>query len=503
MRNIFTLSIATPLTLAFLSSALLCLYLREHFIWALYGFLCFSVAAFWIAAHFSRKFKDRFEQMISLLAKPDNGTTGRGGGITYTDQLDYLEHLVRRRLDADVLSHSQMQLQKEELEALVETMAEGIVVIDSNGIIARYNPAAVNLFGQDTRQDWTGRPFREFSRHPLLGQLISADNTLSHNSLEIEIEGTTQRQLGVSVVPFPSNGEAGTREEASGARNAYMLSCHDLTAIKNLESVRADFVANVSHELRTPLTAIKGYAETLLNGAVKDPENAIRFLSIIDRHSERLSRLIDDLLTLSDLELGKTDLTKENFLVGDLVKEAFDVIQDKARRGGVTLSQDIPSSLPAILVDRDRLHQVLINLVDNAVKHTEEDGLVRVSAHVRSSGTRDTTLRHILSEKNKNIYTEPRTDKVLPKTPSALQWLEIRVTDNGCGIREEDLPRLTQRFYRVDKARSRELGGTGLGLAIVKHLVQAHGGELEIESQVDHGTTVHVVLPLATIDDNS
>ncbi len=500
--SIVALSIATPLTLAFLSSVFLCVYLTAHFQWAWYCFLSFSVATVWAAAHYGRKFRDRLDKIISLLTKPDSGATEWGDRITRTDRLDYLEQLVRRRLDADNLSYSQMRLQKEELEALVETMAEGIVVIDSNGIIGRYNPAAVNLFGQDTQQDWTGRPFREFSRHPLLGQLISANSPRSHNSQEIEIEGTAPRQLGVTVVPFPSNTEQGTREEASGARKAYMLSCHDLTAIKNLESERADFVANVSHELRTPLTAIKGYAETLLNGAVKDPENATRFLTIIDRHSERLSRLIDDLLTLSDLELGKTALAKDNFLVGDLVQEAFDVIQDKARRGGVTLAQDIPSSLPAILVDRDRLHQVLINLVDNAVKHTKEDGLVRVSAHLRRSDTDDIPLPDGSSSSNKNLYTGPQTEIGLQNTTSILHWLEIRVTDNGCGILEEDLPRLTQRFYRVDKARSRKLGGTGLGLAIVKHIVHAHGGELEIESQIDHGTTVHVVLPLTTIFQN-
>src|SRR5262249_30655925 len=155
-----------------------------------------------------------------------------------------------------------------------------------------------------------------------------------------------------------------------------VLVVYDLTQIKRLESVRADFVANVSHELRTPLTAIRGYAETLLNGAMKDPETAQRFLEIIDRHSERLSRLIDDLLTLSNLELGKTDLLKEEIVLSDVISEVFEVFKEKAERGRVTLVQHCPVELPPITGDSDRLQQVLVNLIDNAIKYTPTGGTV-------------------------------------------------------------------------------------------------------------------------------
>src|SRR5581483_3097327 len=198
------------------------------------------------------------------------------------------------------------------------------------------------------------------------------------------------------------------------------------------------FVANVSHELRTPLTAIKGYAETLLGPAGDDRETARRFLEVIDRHSERLGRLIDDLLALSDLELGLTEIAHVPVAVGPE-----------------------PGTPPA-LGDGDRLRQVLINLVDNAIKYTPEHGRVVVRA-----------------------------------APAADGMVAIAVEDTGIGIPARDLPRLTERFFRVDKARSRALGGTGLGLAIVKHLVHAHGGSLAIASTLGAGTTVTVQLPAA------
>ena len=305
------------------------------------------------------------------------------------------------------------------------------------------------------------------------------------------MEGREPRHLAVSVLRLSHTGGNGTNGVSHPTANGYVLSCHDLTPIKQLESIRADFVANVSHELRTPLTAIKGYAETLLTGALHDPEHTTRFLTIIDRHSERLSRLIDDLLTLSNLELGRAELHRKDLRISELVQEAFDVVQEKAHRGQVALSQHIPSALPAVRGDRDRLHQVLINLIDNAVKYTSAQGQVTVSAemHTPQDNTGESPELWEIS-----AGAEP------PRAGGGhggSDWLKIAIADTGCGIPEADIPRLAQRFYRVDKARSRELGGTGLGLAIVKHIVLAHGGALRIESQVNQGTTVRVALPLS------
>jgi len=246
-------------------------------------------------------------------------------------------------------------------------------------------------------------------------------------------------------------------------RIGFVLVFHDITEIKRLETMRRDFVANVSHELRTPLTAIRGYAETLLSGALDDPTRARSFLGVIDRHSERLSRLIDDLLTLSDLELGKSPLKKDAVLLETLVDEVLEVLGEKAERGKVQLVKALPTGLPLLRGDSDRLQQVLINLADNAVKYTPAGGTVTIAAQGSTNGD----------------------------TPC----VEISVTDTGGGIPAEELPRLTERFYRVDKARSRELGGTGLGLAIVKHIVQAHGGKLHISSTLAVGTTVRFTVP--------
>ena len=237
---------------------------------------------------------------------------------------------------------------------------------------------------------------------------------------------------------------------------------HDVTELRRLEDVRTEFVANVSHELRTPLTAIHGYLETLLEGALEEPEHARKFLEIVFRHTERLGRLISDLAELSNIELGRITLALAPTPLDEVVDSVVAIIGPRAARGGVRLASAVPPGLVAVTADHDRLAQILINLVDNAVKYTPRGGDVRIGASLIAG------------------------DRV-----------EVTVTDTGIGIPRSDLPRITERFYRVDKARSRELGGTGLGLAIVRHLVLAHGGELAIESELDQGTTVRFTLPAA------
>jgi two-component system phosphate regulon sensor histidine kinase PhoR len=236
---------------------------------------------------------------------------------------------------------------------------------------------------------------------------------------------------------------------------------HDVSELRRLEMVRTEFVANVSHELRTPLTAIRGYLETLLGGGLEDQEHARKFLEIVFRHTERLGRLLDDLTELSNIELGRVHLQLGPVAVGDVVESVLAIMRQRAEARRVALAVALPPDLPEVTADHDRLEQILINLVDNAVKYTGEGGRVTVSGR--------------------------RVDA----------FVALAVTDTGIGIPSTDLPRITERFYRVDKARSRELGGTGLGLAIVKHLVIAHGGELGIESQLGRGTTVHFTLPMS------
>jgi two-component system phosphate regulon sensor histidine kinase PhoR len=227
-----------------------------------------------------------------------------------------------------------------------------------------------------------------------------------------------------------------------------------------LEKIRRDFVANVSHELRTPLTTIKGYAETLLEGALKE-EVASQFVQVIKRHSDRLEKIVEDLLVLSKIESKEFQLKMESLSVAELIGDVLDFIKEPLNRKKISVSVgEIPPAL-SVYGDRQYLEQVLTNILDNATKYGREGGTIAISA----------------AERNQ-------------------REVEISVKDDGIGIPKEDLLRVFERFYRVDKGRSHELGGTGLGLSIVKHIVQAHGGRVWVESQLGEGSTFYVRLPI-------
>jgi thioredoxin type arsenate reductase len=291
----------------------------------------------------------------------------------------------------------------------------------------------------------------------MVNELAGADFSTAHYSEEIALsEG---RWFRVNGAPL---------HDGRGHLLGFLLVFNDITELKRLETVRSDFVANVSHELRTPLTAIQGYVETLLRTPPADPRDTVSFLEIIERHTERLGRLTEDLLTLSDLESGRAVIVPQPVEVKNLVQRVLEVFTDGAAKKQVALIYFAEPDLPPLSGAPDRLQQLLINLVDNAIKYTPPGGKVQVFGRLlKDNGERK---------------------------------IELGVSDSGMGIPEKDIPRLTERFYRVDKTRSRELGGTGLGLAIVKHIVQAHGGELKIESALGKGTTVRVLLPCAPVD---
>jgi len=443
---------------------------RSHFLW--YGFLLFGLAVPLGAFLFGLRLHRRLASLHEFVITSPQRDLPPSLPVWDEDEVGALERGLQQLVSRHYEQTRALQSEGKKLAAVLQSMAEGVVVVDPAGNVVLCNRTAQELFGLPATQDWRGKPLQAFSRHPLLQELLRevANRRPSDPPVtrEIEIEGKGQRYLSVSAMQVSEDGTT-----VSG----YVLVFHDLTQLKRLESVRADFVANVSHELRTPLTAIKGYAETLLNGALKDPDAAVRFLTIIDRHSERLSRLIDDLLTLSNLESGAVELRHDEIALAELISEVFEVVKDKAERGGIKLMQELPPELPLLLGDSDRLQQVLLNLIDNAIKYTPASGTVTVTA---------------------KIVHGPHGSEIDAELEG--EWLEVMVADTGCGIPESEIPRLTQRFYRVDKARSRELGGTGLGLAIVKHIIQAHGGSLRIESQINQGTTVHILLPLTAPD---
>jgi two-component system, OmpR family, phosphate regulon sensor histidine kinase PhoR len=327
------------------------------------------------------------------------------------------------------------------------------------------NGAARRMFALDGDSNYRGRAFVELCRDPRLQEFVARSMSAAEDngmvSAEFQIQSPAPHYLAANAAPVRTT---------SGAAAAWVLVFHDITQLKSYETVRADFIANLTHEIRTPLSALCGYAETLVAG-VDDRDTQHRFLSIIDRQARRLARLIDDLITLSDLERGLSPLRLEALDVRRVADEAVELMRERAARQGVTLETRYADQVVQVEGDRDRLNQVMINLIDNAIKYTPRDG--RVTVEVRPARPGDPSGK------------EPR------------DGVELAVADSGEGIPAADIPRLTERFYRVDRARSRELGGTGLGLAIVKHIVQLHRGQLRLESRLREGTTVTVWLPAA------
>lgn len=242
------------------------------------------------------------------------------------------------------------------------------------------------------------------------------------------------------------------------------------TELEKLERIRKDFVINVSHELRTPLASIQGYTETLLDGAIHEPDHNVRFLTIIRQNAERLGRLTSDLLTLSRIELKTQKFQFASYYVNRLLREDVETMLPMAEKKNITINLEPAAEHSEVFCDAEAVHQIVANLLDNALKYTPENGHIFVSA-----------------------------TSLAPTPDQPNEMLKLSVRDTGIGIPKDELPRLFERFYRVDKARSRELGGTGLGLAIVKHLVRAQGGEVGVVSKIDEGSTFFFTLPVHDI----
>jgi len=375
-----------------------------------------------------------------------------------SDALGRAEHHLLDAADAIVADVDTLAEQRDEFEAILRSMAEAVVVTGARGEVILLNGAARRIFALGADTDYRARPFVELCRDPRLQEFVGRSMRSSAGevmSAEIAIQ---------NPVPLYVSASAAQVRTSRGA--AWVFVFHDITKLKSYETLRADFISNLTHELRTPLSALYGYAETLIQG-VDDSEVAARFLGIIERQARRLARLLDDLVSLSDLERGLTPLKIEQLEPSRVLSEAAELMQEQAGRHGLRLEVNCPEGLPNVAGDRDRLHQVMLNLIDNAIKYTPREGCVTVEARAAADSN----------------------------GAGAKPGVTMAVVDTGEGIPAADIPRLTERFYRVDRARSRELGGTGLGLAIVKHIVQLHHGSLRIESKVHEGTTVSVWIP--------
>ncbi len=347
-----------------------------------------------------------------------------------------MEEFQRRQQQTTIDGNAQQQV-------LFNSMLEGLLVIDRNHRIYLANRAFKNLFGIKT--ELRGKTVMEALRMHELAELVDrAEGAGQVFDYELKLPELSERWLQVN---------AATISNSAGDREGTILVFHDLTRLKQLERTREEFVANVSHELRTPLSLIKGYAETLLDGARNDPAITERFLKIIERNTQRL-----DLLTISALESGRIKLNLQPVNVHPLAEKVLGDLKARAGAKNVKLVNNVPDLIAT--ADENRLEQVLANLVDNAIKYGRAQGAVSIGGQKNDA-----------------------------------DQIEIFVQDDGPGIPPESLDRLFERFYRVDKARSREQGGTGLGLSIVKHIVQNHGGKVWVKSEFDKGATFFFTLP--------
>ncbi len=417
-------------------------------------------ASFGLGYVLARQLTRPVRQMVRQSQAIAAGDLSQRTTIATNDELADLARSLNRMADALQDSLGRLEGERDRVKTILESMREGVILVGPDGRIAVINPAGAELLRLRPDQAVGQRPL-EVLRSYELGDLLERARKERQAAGEFSVDLPTYRVLEASAV---------TLKEGGGAEGI-LLVLRDVTQLRRLEAIRMEFVANVSHELRTPLTAIRGFVETLLDGALESPAEARRFLETVAGHAERLSRLLDDLLDLSNIELGRTALHLEPLALPEVIEHAVSSLAPAAAKKRLALSLDVPPDLPPVLADRDRLVQILVNLVDNAIKFTPEGGRATVAARRAAAESGGAAAQG--------------------------NAVEVAVTDTGIGIPHKDLPRITERFYRVDKTRSRELGGTGLGLAIVKHLVHAHRGMLNIESEVGRGTRVTFTLPAA------
>lgn len=417
--------------------------------------LLFAIVAVYLltAAYLSMSVLSPLRRLTFFTRKVRNGDFSGTLLVTSQDEISelsgninemvaFLQERIRRADDA-----------RQKLELVFAGMEEGVMLLDADKRVETLNHSMERMINRKA-EDVIGRTILEVCRNAELHDALQRSGE-NRGSVCEEIGIGDERPVVMDVTISSMRGDAAGEPRT-------ILVFHDVTRLKRLERMRTDFIANVTHEIRTPLTAIIGFAETLQHGALANPEMANRFLDTIRENAERLNRLVDDLTTLSVLELGEVRMHFNALQIRNAVEKALLVTGVRADRKGIIVRLEIPQELPLISADSDRLTQILINVIDNAVKFTPDGGSVSIAA-----------------------MPQPGEERLV-----------LKIADTGPGIPPAEIPRLGQRFYRVDKTRSRELGGTGLGLSIVKHLMQAHGGQMHIDSVLGAGTTVSLFFPV-------
>jgi len=450
------------LGLFFIFFILFFLLVQSYLIYSLKkSFLLSSLLSFLIVlplAYLILRFMTQPIQAVTDLAnRVASGTLDQGVPAESDDELGRLSKAINEMSLQLQNKIEEISREKDYLQTLLRGIMEGVLVVDARGRILMVNDALRQLLSLPPHvEDRT--PLEIIRNAELERTLRQVLQDGENTTLELTLPSPEGKTFEVNVVRISPSPEGMVKEDE--VRRGVIAVFHDITRLKKLEKIRQDFVANVSHELRTPLTTIKGYAETLLEGALKE-EVASQFVQVIKRHSDRLEKIVEDLLILSKIESKEFQLKMESLSVSDLIGDVLDFIKEPLNKKKISVSVgELPPTL-LVFGDRQYLEQVLINILDNAIKYGHERGRIVISATERDQ-----------------------------------REVEISVKDDGIGIPKEDLLRVFERFYRVDKGRSHELGGTGLGLSIVKHIVQAHGGKIWVESQLGEGSAFFFTLPL-------
>jgi two-component system, OmpR family, phosphate regulon sensor histidine kinase PhoR len=360
-----------------------------------------------------------------------------------------LENLTDRRRELD----ERVRESEQSVQAVFGAMLDGLVVVDDLRRVRLMNREFRRVFGLEENN--SGGTLLEVIRHASVDRLVMEAIRAGEprrESIQMSRGPSEGREMEVSAVPLGEN---------SARMGGAVILFRDVTQLQQMEEMRREFVANVSHELRTPLSIFRGYLETLLDDPQQPPGELLRILEIMERHSDRLNALVEDVLSLARLESPGAELDLSQISLAEFLQEILRDWEKRVEAKQLELRLEAPPDLPKLEADENRLQEIIYNLLDNAVKYSQAGGVITL----RAAGEGDR--------------------------------VRISVSDEGIGISENDLPRIFERFYRADKGRSRELGGTGLGLSIVKHIAQLHGGTAEAESEPGQGATISVLLPVA------
>ena len=408
-----------------------------------------------------RYFTQPIREMMDRVKRLTGSKSDRDAHVYSGDELGRLSKSIGEMGTQLQKKIDEVSKERDYLQTILKGMVEGVLVVDERGRILMVNDALRKILSLSS-EVVDKAPLEAIRNAELEEAIREAIQEGKSTAFELTFPLSGGKTLEVNVVGIsPSPEEMGQEGEK---RKGAIAVFHDISRLKELEKIRQDFVANVSHELRTPLTTIKGYTETLLEGAMKE-EVAPQFLQVIQKHADRLTKIVEDLLTLSKIESKEFYLKWERLPLSELIYDVLDFVKEAAEKKKISISRSIILSSLEVIGDRIYLEQVFINLLDNAIKYTHETGEISISALEKEQGE-----------------------------------IQVMIKDNGIGIPKEDLSRIFERFYRVDKGRSQELGGTGLGLSIVKHIIQAHGGRVWADSKLGEGSTFYIALPRTTSD---